>query len=163
MDCQHVAERLSAFLDAELSEQESELVRQHLGTCARCEADCESLSRAWDALSVLPNVRPRADLWPRLDARLSERAGWTAAWSGPARHRAYVQAAAAVVAGLLLGGWLGERAIGASSTAPPAQTAVMPERLDVLPLADVFPGSLAEAVLSAPAARETVQPATVTQ
>ena len=130
MDCQHVTERLSAFLDRELPDQEQMSIQQHLDNCARCAADCESLSRAWDQVSAIPRATPRTDLWPRIEARLPRSRGW-ADWGWWVWSGLQVQAAAALIIGLLLGGWLEGLAVDVPRPASPASVGVRSEPIDV--------------------------------
>jgi anti-sigma factor RsiW len=162
MDCQHVTDRMSAFLDRELPNQEHVEIRRHLDACPRCAADCESLSRAWEQVSAVPRAAPRTDLWPRIEARLPRTSRW-ADWKWPAWSDVRVQAAAVVIAGLLIGGWLEGLAVGVRGSPSRAGVEVRSEPTDVQAFSDVFPGSLAETVLKATSAREISRSGKVTR
>lgn len=60
----HEQERLSAFLDDELSDEEALEVARHVASCAECLAELEGLRAARDALRALPTVRPPAPIVP---------------------------------------------------------------------------------------------------
>ena len=143
MKCEDVADRLSAFIDGELPEAERLRVQQHLEACARCAADRESLSLAWDQVPALPRAAPRTDLWPRLEARLAGDSAprpWPWLWWSPS----LTLATAVLIVGLLLGLRLGDLIVKPNALAADAS----PERIEMQYFADVFPGSLAAAVLS---------------
>lgn len=70
---QHEDERLSAFLDDELREDEALEVTRHLASCGRCLAELEDIRTARSALRRLPNVEPPAGMF--LDAELAAASG----------------------------------------------------------------------------------------
>ena len=49
--CEHVAEKLSGFLDNELSQQESQRVSVHLNQCADCASTFKQLQKIQGAVS----------------------------------------------------------------------------------------------------------------
>lgn len=57
-ECQPISERLSAFLDDDLSAAERRRVEEHLSTCQYCAADLEDLRLTVRALRALPVVTP---------------------------------------------------------------------------------------------------------
>jgi anti-sigma factor RsiW len=162
MDCQETAQKLSAFLDGELSQAEGVQVRKHLEACRRCAAECESLAFAWERVLELPRSEPRTDLWPRLDARLAGSTGlrlsrWLS-WSPfPAL------ATAALIVGLLLGLQVGGLVVNPGPPAAGHAAQTGPEPVDVQYFDDVFPGSLADAMLNARVDSQTSEPGRMTR
>jgi hypothetical protein len=112
-------ERMSTFLDGELSSREAQAVEEHLRECAGCRSVRDELEEVRRRARALRELEPERDLWPQIEERLGEdplvekviplKAGWRA--SRPLEHgrrRLAVTlpqvAAAALV--LVAGGWL---------------------------------------------------------
>lgn len=74
----HEDERLSAFLDDELAEDDALEVTRHLADCDRCLAELEDLRAARSLLRGLPNLDPPAAIFSGAvaDATL-ERMRWS--------------------------------------------------------------------------------------
>lgn len=75
----HEDERLSAFLDDELSERDALEVTRHLAGCERCVAELADLRAAREAVRALPrNLEPPAVLFSDAVAAASlERLRWS--------------------------------------------------------------------------------------
>jgi len=58
MNCRHVSQSLSAFLDGELSGVQMIAVRHHLSECRACRYELEGLKATQTALRSLPNATP---------------------------------------------------------------------------------------------------------
>lgn len=146
MRCQVVIDRLSAYIDGELPDEQRRAVARHLDGCPACAAVHRRLGEAWALVAEAPRVAPRVDLWPAIEARLpGERPApaWHA-WIGWNPFPAL--ATLALVAGLVLGLRMGEVIVSARGRVG-APVDVRAGRIDVQYLGDVFPGSLAEVVL----------------
>lgn len=52
MNCEHCHELLSLYLDSELQEPSSSMVREHLSRCAECAAVCEDLAAIIDTAGL---------------------------------------------------------------------------------------------------------------
>ena len=63
-------DRLSDYLDAELTDGERAAVEAHLRTCAACTAVLNDLKRVVARAGSLEARPPQADLWPGVSARL---------------------------------------------------------------------------------------------
>lgn len=115
----HEDERLSAFLDDELPEDEALRVTRHLAACAACMSELEGLRRARRALRGLPNVDPPSNVF--LDAAFAAAVGVGDRW--PVGTRVLVAALAGTIA--LLGGAfvLGGESDG--TVAPPVELFVV--------------------------------------
>lgn len=74
----HEDERLSAFLDDELSDGDALEVTRHLSTCDRCVGELEDLRAARELVRGLPNLDPPALLFSDAVAAASlERFRWS--------------------------------------------------------------------------------------
>ena len=149
MKCEHVSPRVSAFIDGELPTTESAEIRRHLDGCERCAASYARESLVWSLVTEQPQVSPRTDLWPRIDAQLAEQADHSA-WGGFRWNPFQAVAAALAVVGIVLGVQLGTFVTQTGAVPATTAGANSGDPIDVLYLADVFPGSLADTVLSTP-------------
>jgi len=64
-------DKLSEYLDDELSPEERYAVESHLLGCAACAAVLEDLKRIVARAKAIESRPPQADLWPRVAARIS--------------------------------------------------------------------------------------------
>lgn len=69
----HSADRLSAYLDGELSGEETNDVVAHVVACRECRADLQEFDRARTAIRALPGVETPEGLLPQLPARRARR------------------------------------------------------------------------------------------
>lgn len=101
MTCSEVTERLSEFLEGDLSSREQEEVAAHLASCAACRRERDELEELIRQAAELPEeVPPRRDLWPGIRERLAPRVETTRAsnrHAAAARRWWPVLAAAAVL------------------------------------------------------------------
>jgi anti-sigma factor RsiW len=67
-------DRLSEYLDDELSPSERALVEAHLKDCEACTAVLDELRAVTAQAVALPSTPPSVDLWPGIEARLERRA-----------------------------------------------------------------------------------------
>ena len=63
-------ERLSEYLDGELTATEREALEAHLETCSDCSAVLSDLRRVVHRARVAENYVPRRDLWPGIASRI---------------------------------------------------------------------------------------------
>jgi putative zinc finger protein len=100
-------DRLSEYLDGELSPAERTAIEGHLASCADCRATLDQLRRVVARAGALDDRPPETDLWPAVAARIG-----LAAAPQPARRRVAFtipQLAAASIALCMLSGgstWL---------------------------------------------------------
>ena len=66
-------DRLSEYLDDELTADERRDLEAHLAGCAGCAATLGELTRVVDRARTLGSIAPRKDLWNGVAARLGER------------------------------------------------------------------------------------------
>ena len=117
---EEIADRLSDYLDDELTADERQLVDQHLAECADCERTLADLQRIVEQAGSLPVRAPSSDLWDGIAQRIS-----TTPRAVPAGRRRFSftmpQLAAASVLLALLSGWIAVRVLGPSGGGAPAQ------------------------------------------
>jgi anti-sigma factor RsiW len=70
-DCKEIRERLSAFIDNELSPQESRLIEKHLHECPTCAHEESSLRHVIDLLDGIPDESPSRIFTPATIHRAS--------------------------------------------------------------------------------------------
>jgi hypothetical protein len=63
-------DRLSEYLDDELSPEERATVDAHLQTCAQCRSDLDALRGVMARAATLHDAAPESDLWPGVAARI---------------------------------------------------------------------------------------------
>lgn len=89
----HLSESISAYLDGELTHEESSRLTSHLATCGRCAAELEDIQRVRAAVRALPLLELPPGLVPEAEAEVVPLH----------RHRGFwVGAAAAVVAAVIV-------------------------------------------------------------
>lgn len=67
----HLGERLSAYLDGELSGDELDAAQAHVVACAECRTALDDLKRLTRRAASLDDRPPERDLWAGIAARLS--------------------------------------------------------------------------------------------
>jgi anti-sigma factor RsiW len=105
----HVTDRIQACLDGELPPEEVARVREHCAGCSACDRAWREAEALWRLVDAAEVPQLERSLWPGLRARLHRR---------PARRARLVfsaAAAAATVAGLLLGFELGGVGVGGAA------------------------------------------------
>lgn len=72
-DSIHIAHLLQDYLDDALTPDKRQAVEAHLHTCPACRAEAEALASVTASVAALPrSIEPPRDLWPEIEARLSE-------------------------------------------------------------------------------------------
>lgn len=72
MNCNHVQNLLSAFIDDELSAQEKRELRRHLFLCSECHSEYQSLMRVKECLNNLNQICFDYDSLAGLKVRINE-------------------------------------------------------------------------------------------
>jgi len=117
-DIDRWTERLSEYLDGDLTPRESAELERHLETCGPCQDVLRDLTALCANAAHLEDAAPAADLWPGIAARIAERPrglrARIAAWLGGGARLAFSLpqlAAASVMLIVLSGGgvWLAIR------------------------------------------------------
>jgi anti-sigma factor RsiW len=99
------AEGIQAFLESELPKAEAALIREHLSSCARCEAEVEAFRLLFAELGELPELAPSEHFAERVMGELPGRLA-----------RPLVRETEAAASGAGFAGWLRARLPGARST-----------------------------------------------
>jgi hypothetical protein len=94
MNCHEWTDRIDDFLDRRLDDAEAEELRAHVAGCQSCADELASIRELRDLAAALPrSLEPARDLWPGIEARISQ----AKVTRGRFRRRALLAAAAAVV------------------------------------------------------------------
>jgi anti-sigma factor RsiW len=70
-DCKEIRERLSAFIDNELTPQEGRLIEKHLHECSACALEESSLRHVIDLLDEIPDENPSRSFTPATIQRVA--------------------------------------------------------------------------------------------
>jgi anti-sigma factor RsiW len=118
-------ERLSDYLDGELTDSEQRAVAAHLAECASCARTLRDLDAVVRTAAALPPAAPSADLWAGIAARLEAVAPRPAPAGGTTWRFTFSlpQLAAASVALAVLSGWAAMQLTTRTAPAPLAATA----------------------------------------
>lgn len=135
-------DRLSEYLDDELSFEERAQIDAHLRTCGACRTVLEELRAVQARAASLPAAAPDADLWPGIEARLGTRTSVTAFRQRAARRFSFtlpqlVAAAAALM--LVSGGGVWVSQLGGRATSLPPLAATDKSNPDIVPVSIVDP------------------------
>jgi anti-sigma factor RsiW len=98
----HVTEMISAFMDGELSDNDKQIVDQHLKDCAVCRKEYAALKSVDHLLCEINPIEPSSDFnrrfWKEVDAQAAKKTPWSIfkdfSWG---RHPSLVSAAAALL------------------------------------------------------------------
>jgi len=76
-------DRLSQYLDGDLSDRDRRNLETHLAQCRECESTLSELRSVVERARALEPAPPASDLWPAIAARLEPRSRKAAASPGP--------------------------------------------------------------------------------
>jgi anti-sigma factor RsiW len=101
-------DRLSEYIDDELTPDERTALEGHLAGCDACARLLDELRLVVDRAAAAPALPPASDLWPEIAARLATARHSGLAGASPARRIAFTapQLAAAALLVALLSGWM---------------------------------------------------------
>ncbi len=125
MNCRRIQERLSAYQDGEIGQEERERIAAHMKACASCRRAYAELGEIWQSLERIPKIEVSAGFQGRLFDRINAvapepRVWWRFPWVSWA-YRAYpapAMAAVVLLVGAVLGGYLGNAVMSGFSSAP---------------------------------------------
>jgi anti-sigma factor RsiW len=125
---EHLDERLSAYLDGDLSADARAQAEAHLAACAGCRAELEGLRRLVRRAASLDDRPPERDLWTGIAARLATPGTADVLPFAPRRRFAFSvpQLAAAAVALMLLSAGSAALYLRHGTTGPATQPALTP-------------------------------------
>jgi hypothetical protein len=135
MSCEIHWPRIADALRGSLSPGEASTLAAHLETCAACRTELAGLRQLWDELADLPAPVPP----PGMAGAFRQALGREAGRGRPGRVRRFGPAAAALVAGLVLGYALRALMAGAPPAAPVRFSATGVERSFLLLLHEPEP------------------------
>jgi anti-sigma factor RsiW len=123
----HLGERLSAYLDGELTGEALAAAEAHLAGCAECRALLDDLRRLTARAGSLDDRPPGQDLWPGVAARLAGDAALPAMARRPPRRLVFSipQLAAAGIALAALSAGAAVLATHAARSGAPATAALV--------------------------------------
>jgi anti-sigma factor RsiW len=161
-------DRLSEYLDGELSRADADAVDRHLKDCEDCRATLEDLRAVMVRASALEDRAPAADLWPGIAERLPASTPVTplSAWRRLATWRVSAsvpQLAAAAVVLLLVGSGTIWVALGPGDggNRPAAVTPVNAPAVPVASPAETYGAAIADLDAILDASRGALDTATV--
>ena len=162
-----VNDRLSEYVDDELSATERATVEQHLQTCARCRADVDGLRAVVARARSLSDTPPATTLWPGIVERIDGRAAQPAP-AGVARRFSFTlpQLIAAGLALMVLSGsmvWLA-RLGGPRTDIPPVAAESDPAVPVIAPVNvadDAYDDAIADLQRTLDAGRSRLDPQTL--
>ncbi len=67
-----IQKKLILYLDGNLPERETAIVKEHLSKCQSCQKEIKVLSSIWNNENALERITPSDYLWTKLEARLNE-------------------------------------------------------------------------------------------
>ncbi len=67
-----IQNKLILYLDGNLPERETAIVKEHLFECQSCQKEIKALSAIWKNENALEIITPSDYLWTKLEARLNE-------------------------------------------------------------------------------------------
>ena len=106
INCHDVLDRLSAYVDSELSDEQMKQIRLHLDGCPQCQVEYNELCNLWVALADPVSIPVPANLEERVMRVIDKRVLQNTQQSSRLRRLITASAVAAVL-GLVVGGWMG--------------------------------------------------------
>lgn len=160
-------DRLSDYLDDELTTDERAALEAHLASCRECSATLMELRQVVARAGSLTPRPPADDLWPGIEPRLESR-GRLAAFAAPAPRRFSFTVPQLVAAGLALmvmsggGVWVLQHGGRATSMPPVVATSQIPRAVVPAALSDPrYDEAIADLEQALEAGRSDLDPATI--
>lgn len=168
MHSEEWTDRLSDYLDGELTDSEQREVASHLAECHECALVLEELEAVVAAARQLTDAEPERDLWSGIAQRIAVP---PAVQASPGRWRysfSLPQLAAASVLIAVLSGWAALRVLPNRSTSeetPAAAAAIEPPPADAIPASfddAEYDTAVTDLESALQRGRATLDPATIT-
>ena len=124
MRCHRIQKRLAVYQDGEVSGKERDRISAHLEGCPACRSAYAELEQVWQSMEIIPEIGVSAGfegrLFERINAEPEPRTVWRFHWFPWVNQWRLAPAMAAVVllAGTVLGGYLGNALVSGFATAP---------------------------------------------
>ncbi len=107
MNCQDFSEHIDPYLDGSLPAGEGEAFSAHLASCERCRLEVEAIRDLRNRAASLPkSLEPARDLWPGIEARITETKVVHGRFAQRTRPALKVAAAVLVLAGSVVTAFL---------------------------------------------------------
>lgn len=71
MNCRHVQDSLSEYLEGAVPPPERQAITEHLMTCIRCAQEERSLAVALETLHAIPPREPVLDIWSEMAPKIA--------------------------------------------------------------------------------------------
>jgi anti-sigma factor RsiW len=124
MTCQQVQESLDDFVDGRLSRAEAASIEDHLLECELCNSQVAGLRELRRRTADLASsIEPKRELWPEIAERIENRKLVAGRFRQPLRSAVIAAAAASILIGALIVGYLAGRQDGASTVVEATPTA----------------------------------------
>jgi anti-sigma factor RsiW len=116
MKCDQVQLSLDDFVDGQLSRAEAASIEDHLRGCELCSSQLAALRELRSrTASLASSIEPARDLWPEIADRIESRKLVAGRFRHPLRSAVIAAAAAAVLVGAVIVGYLAGRQNGRST------------------------------------------------
>ena len=76
MSCTEIKKLIPVYLDGELGQEETLLVKEHIASCAACQKELHALERSWKMLGEWKNIDPAPGYVSRLWTKVSIQRPW---------------------------------------------------------------------------------------
>lgn len=80
MNCGEIKQRLSAFQDKQLSEDEMQVIQNHLNFCESCSSAFQELQDVYRLLSHVETIEAAPYFWAKLSRRMKRSASKKSVW-----------------------------------------------------------------------------------
>ena len=137
MRCHRIQRRLAAYQDGEIGGKERDRISAHLEGCPACRSAYAELEQVWQSLEKIPEIEASAGFEGRLFERINvvpePHAWWRFHWVPwvDQWRLAPAMAAALLLVGAVLGGYMGNALVSGFSSAP-AQVQALKADTDIV-------------------------------
>ena len=76
MNCTEIKKLIPVYLDGELGQEETLLVKEHIASCAACQKELHALERSWKMLGEWKNIDPAPGYVSRFWTKVSIQRPW---------------------------------------------------------------------------------------
>ncbi len=76
MDCQNIRKLIPTYLDQELDNEQTAMVKDHTSKCVACQKELNQYQKSWDMLDHLQEIEPDPHYMSRFWTKVSEEKPW---------------------------------------------------------------------------------------
>ena len=80
MNCGEIKQKLSAFQDNQLPEEDCQIIQEHLTFCESCSCALQELQDVYGLLSHVETIEAAPYFWAKLSRRMNQRASKKSFW-----------------------------------------------------------------------------------